>query len=1340
MVDSTQETEALVLRARGGDKDAFSALIRANEDLMFATAGSIIPDPDAVSDVVQDSFLAAYERLEQLERPSNFTGWLRTIVRNRAISWVTGAHRRATYTDNVDVGRFAEEAETRHDRESVRRVVWDAVHTLPAMHREVVLAHYIAGYSQKEIAKLFDLPVTTVNGRLHQARLKLKDELGRQLGKEKSMTHARVRQLVQDAVKGGRYREALEHLVSFGVEEMSSTLPEGEREDLARTLDALMAKVAASLPDDGVDSEDWGEAPEVADLFGREEETGSLRRWIIEDRCRIAMLAGMGGIGKTSLAVHVSRGVAEEFTRLVWRSVINAPTPEDLLADVLASLTGEQREGMSVPAIIEEILRIARARRVLIVLDNVESLLRTRDPGRWRDGYEAYGTFLKRWAETTHISTLMLTGRERPQDLAGMSGSAKHTCVRVLELGGLTVEAGREILEDRGISGTAAQWTDFVTRYSGNPLVLKLVGQTVGSLFEGNLAAFLAQPETTFGGVREVLDSQFERLSPAELDVMSWLCVQRRSTAAEVLREASVVTDDGVAMVDALEGLRSRSLIERDSAGFLLQNVVMEYVTRRIVGETTEAVLSGDVGPLDSHPLMMASAPDYVRASQERVLLAPVARRLQRTKGREGALALLRDLLMKLREVGHPAGYVAGNVLNLAAAVAGDVNDWDFSGLTLRQAWLAGTEARGADFSRARFMECGFAMSFGPVEGIVVNDDNTQVAVHAVRLTWHYWSLPDFAYLTSRSSEHSKVGPFGDERTGTTYLYRPEKNEDGTLRYQIVDTDTKRVIVTIEGCPAMELSTRVGLVAVVDEKTFDVCVHDLATGELLHRLSGHTRYIPQECLAFSRAGDRLVSASLDGTARLWNPRTGECIRVYNIPTPYSVNSVLDDTSIVVDSWEPAAATEVIDTGTGESRGRYEGSVFVAFSGDGSRMVGADADGTVWVWDTEKRRVLRRLHGHSTPHQFRACFSQDGRYLVTGDSSPSVKLWDMNTGTCLKSVAGQAPSLSSSAISPDGKSIAVGDLAVGVRLYDLASGELLRTFRGKARRVWNVSFSPDGTLLAGGSQLGSGATMWDVRTGEVRHHIPAGPDVHGVVFSPDGGTLACVGDPISSVVLPTLWDVATGELVTRLDSRLLHAAFSPDGLSIAGMRYAGDERGPFVIDVINVSDGEVIMSLAAGEGDHGWKDRMCLFTSDGRHLACEATLGEARTTHVWELVSGSLVSSIPSRLVGFEDERTFLTRNAGAITRWRIGQDEPVDTWETGIDGATDACNMKHSIVATKVTPKGSRQIHAWNLTTGECLGVFTSRPPYEGMRISGAEGLRPGEAAVLKSLGALTDE
>ena len=184
--------------------------------------------------------------------------------------------------------------------------------------------------------------------------------------------------------------------------------------------------------------------------------------------------------------------------------------------------------------------------------------------------------------------------------------------MRVLELDGLAVEAGREILEDQGISGTAGQWADFVSRYSGNPLVLKLVGQTVGSLFGGDLAAFLAQPETTFGGVREVLESQFERLSPLELDVMYWLCTERQSTPAEALASASVATDDDVAIIDALEGLRSRSLIERDAAGFLLQNVVMEYVTRRIVREVTDAVVGCDVAPLDSHPLMMASAPDYV--------------------------------------------------------------------------------------------------------------------------------------------------------------------------------------------------------------------------------------------------------------------------------------------------------------------------------------------------------------------------------------------------------------------------------------------------------------------------------------------------------------------------------------------------------------------------------------------------------------------------------------------------------------------------------------------------------------------------------------------------------
>src|SRR5439155_26008746 len=84
--------------------------------------------------------------------------------------------------------------------------------------------------------------------------------------------------------------------------------------------------------------EDWGEAPDVGAFFGRDDERAVLRRWIIADRCRLVGLLGIGGIGKTTLALKLAAEVKEHFQAVLWRSLLHAPLVGELLADVLKVL------------------------------------------------------------------------------------------------------------------------------------------------------------------------------------------------------------------------------------------------------------------------------------------------------------------------------------------------------------------------------------------------------------------------------------------------------------------------------------------------------------------------------------------------------------------------------------------------------------------------------------------------------------------------------------------------------------------------------------------------------------------------------------------------------------------------------------------------------------------------------------------------------------------------------------------------------------------------------------------------------------------------------------------
>lgn len=117
------------------------------------------------------------------------------------------------------------------------------------------------------------------------------------------------------------------------------------------------------------------------------------------------------------------------------------------------------------------------------------------------------------------------------------------------------------------------------------------------------------------------------------------------------LRTALVTPVGKRDFLEALGDLRRRSLVEQSPAGLTLQNVVMEYVTDRLVAQVTEEILSGSIKMLNTHALMKAQAKEYVRNSQVRLILAEVLTRLEQQLGSRAAVtARLTQVLGLLRE------------------------------------------------------------------------------------------------------------------------------------------------------------------------------------------------------------------------------------------------------------------------------------------------------------------------------------------------------------------------------------------------------------------------------------------------------------------------------------------------------------------------------------------------------------------------------------------------------------------------------------------------------------------------------------------------------------------
>ena len=118
-------------------------------------------------------------------------------------------------------------------------------------------------------------------------------------------------------------------------------------------------------------------------------------------------------------------------------------------------------------------------------------------------------------------------------------------------MAGLDEDAGRELLKQRGLPGDSDKEDMLIARYSGNPLALKLVADTVTETFGGDIAEFLAEDTLVFDDIRAVLDQQFVRLSELEQALLYWLAVEREPTPAARLRESLLVRPAQGALLDA---------------------------------------------------------------------------------------------------------------------------------------------------------------------------------------------------------------------------------------------------------------------------------------------------------------------------------------------------------------------------------------------------------------------------------------------------------------------------------------------------------------------------------------------------------------------------------------------------------------------------------------------------------------------------------------------------------------------------------------------------------------------------------------------------------------------
>ncbi len=748
---------------------------------------------------------------------------------------------------------------------------------------------------------------------------------------------------------------------------------------------------------------DWGDAPDVASFHGREWELGLLSGWVIEERCRVVTVLGQGGIGKTALATQVMHRVADGFEVVIWRSLRDVPTCEALLDSCLQILApqGLSDASSSIERLQDLLLECLRSRHVLLVYDNLESFLEEgQDSGRMRADYKGLSRVLRRVAETEHQSGMLLTSREKPSDLMLLEGN--QSPVRALRLARLDPEACGQFLAEKGVAGSTSERLRLIEMYAGNPLALKIVARTIVELFEGRIAPFLEQGEVVFGGVRALLDEQYARLSATEQSVLFWLAILREPVNLQELLAVLGVPLSRSTVLEAVESLRRRSLIEPSQlqGSFTLQSVVMEYVTARLIAEVSGEIKQGHCSRLVKHGLELAPCNEYVRQTQHRLLLAPILADLRnsyplRTSLDERLIALLNSL----RERADDAqGYGPANLLALLREQRGHLRGLDLSHLMLRSAYLQDVEMQDTTLSGAMLQDCTWTSTFGAIWAVAISRDGQHWAAGSRQGEMWVWAQQTLHLIWQAHSDVVRALSFS-----TDGVHLASGSYDATVKLWEVENGA----LLWSGSHTTYISgiaySPDGTVLASGGTDGRVRLWDAQTGALLETLPhAHAVFT----LTWSPDGHLLATLGQDGQIRLWQRQHGgptTCVAVLAGHTNWGMGLAFspDGSLLTSASWDHTIKLWEIATGAVRQTlvGHTDQVQTVAWSPDGTRLASAGDNGTVAVWNAADGRLLKQLPGHHGKVNDVA-WSRDGRWLASGGGNGNggeLFVWEMDSG-------------------------------------------------------------------------------------------------------------------------------------------------------------------------------------------------------------------------------------------------------------------------------------------------------------------------------------------------------
>jgi len=311
-------------------------------------------------------------------------------------------------------------------------------------------------------------------------------------------------------------------------------------------------------------------APQIIDFYNRENELATISNWVFKQNTRLIAVLGLWGIGKTTLVKRFIDLNLEQFEVVIWKS-LKFPKSLDLwLNDLLNTCQKEPKE--STDNKIQQLLEVLSNHKCLIVLDDFQNLFAVGQmAGNYQSEYSSYQHFLKLIAEIQHQSHFILISQEKSAEMNYLNQENSPT--QCLELSGFEAI---DFLKNKGLQDRE-RWLELIQLYEGNPFYLTDIAVLIKDVFDGKVNDFLAENSLVITKkMQSHLKQIFGRCSPLAQQIALELSkVDQPLSREELKNNLDLSVSD---LINGLQSLQQRYLIQREQNRFQLSSIFKEYV------------------------------------------------------------------------------------------------------------------------------------------------------------------------------------------------------------------------------------------------------------------------------------------------------------------------------------------------------------------------------------------------------------------------------------------------------------------------------------------------------------------------------------------------------------------------------------------------------------------------------------------------------------------------------------------------------------------------------------------------------------------------------------------